>query len=140
MLFCSMAGIEETKQRNLVYLMLKLYKSTWRSGFPRDMGIPVGVCEQMMSRYGKEVAAKIDKERQDILALKGDDIPTANSIVDMAMKKIRDTISTCEDPSKVARTIQILEELDKSSDKLKKEKKDTFLDKYKKKINKDEKD
>lgn len=120
--------------------MLKRYKATWRSNFAKDMGIPTHLCEAMMKRYGQEVAEIIDKERMELLSLNRDDIPTANKIVDMAMKKIQNTISTCEDPSKIARTIQILEELDSKSDKLKKDKKETLLDKYKNKISKDEKD
>jgi hypothetical protein len=130
-----MAGNEQIKQRNLAYIMLKLYKDNWKAKFPMDMGIPIDVCVSIMAKYGREVAQMIDKEREELLSLGRSDVPTAKKIIDNAMKKIERTISTCEDPSKIARTIQILEELDKSSDNLRKEKKKTILDKYKNKNN-----
>lgn len=126
-----MAGNEQIKQRNLAYLMLKLYKDNWKARFPMDMGIPIDVCVSIMAKYGREAAQMIDKEREDLLSLNRKDVPTANKIIDNAMKKIERTITTCEDPSKIARTIQILEELNKSSDMLRKEKKKSILDKYK---------
>lgn len=127
-----MAGIQEIKEKNFVYLMLSLYKSNWRSNFPRDMGLPLEYCENIMRRWGEVVAKKIDKDRVELMKLNADEVPTANKIIDNAMKKIEKTIATCEDPSKIARTIQILDELSKESESIKREKKSSILDKYKK--------
>lgn len=114
-------GIPVIKCKNLVYLMLTRYKNNWRSSFAREMGLPQKMVEQIYARYNEEVAKEIDKERREMLAIREDEIPTAEQLIDSGMKKLAVTIASCEDPSKITRAIQTLSELKKSGD-VKKEK------------------
>lgn len=116
------------KCKNLVYLMLKRYKTSWRSSFPRDMGIPIEKCERMYELYAKEVAEEIDRERSELMGLGEEYVPSLEDMNVMAIKRIHQIISTCEDPAKIANTLKILEDL-KSRNSIVTEKKTSLFDK-----------
>lgn len=119
-----MADTSEEKYRNLVYLMLTKYHDRWEDSFSSDMGIPPDVCRRMYSKYRDEVLEMIENDRE----LTDDRIPSADDIIRKGMIQLEKRISSCDDPSKIARSIQLLDEL-KNGNSVKKEVKKSIFDK-----------
>lgn len=119
-----MADTSEEKYRNLVYLMLTKYHDRWEDSFPSDMGIPPDVCRRMYSKYRDEVLEIIEKDKE----LTDDRIPSADDIIRKGMIQLEKRISSCDDPSRIARSIQLLDEL-KNGNSVKKEVKKSIFDK-----------
>ena len=122
-----MAETNENKFKNLVYLMIRRYKGNWRASFPADMGIPADKCEKIYDMYYDVVLEEIEKEDAERL-----EAPSANELIDKGLRKLNDIISTCEDPSKLTRSIEILTDL-KRSGALKDEEHESMFDKIQRK-------
>lgn len=119
-----MADTSEEKYRNLVYLMLTKYHDRWEDAFPSDMGIPPDVCRRMYAKYRDEVLEMIEKDKE----ITDDRVPSADDIIRKGMIQLEKRISSCDDPSRIARSIQLLDEL-KNGNSVKKEVKKSIFDK-----------
>lgn len=117
-----MAKASDKKCKNLVYLMLTRYNGDWEGSFPDDMGIDIAVCRRLYDRYHTEVEGEIAEERNG-----GKGIPTADEIIRQAMVKLKESVSSCDDPSKIVRAIQGLDEL-KKGDSVSRERKESIFD------------
>lgn len=122
-----MADSNEAKLKNLVYLMIKRYKGGWREKFPSDMGIPVDKCEKIYDAYYDTVLEEIEKEAVD-----GSDVPSADALIKKGLRKLDTIITTCEDPSKLARAIEMLRDM-RDADPSMREAKETIFDKIQRK-------
>lgn len=120
----------EKKLKNLAYLMLTRYKGEWDGDFGPDMGISKKDCELIWNTYADKVSNEIQKEIEN-----GDDIPSADELINKALKKLNLIIATCDDPSKLTRSIEILSDLKKAC-ALKVDKKETIFDKMHKELKK----
>lgn len=122
-----MAEQNEAKLKNLVYLMIKRYKGGWREKFPSDMGIPVDKCEKIYDAYYDTVLDEIEKE-----AAGPDEVPSADALIKKGLRKLDTIINTCEDPSKLARAIEMLRDM-RDADPSMREAKETIFDKIQRK-------
>ena len=114
------------KYKNLVYLMIRKYGDGWRKSFPKDMGIPLEKCDRIYELYHEEVEKEIEAENQK------SEVPTADELIDKGLLKLRTIISTCDDPSKLTRSIEILAEM-RDSGSVKKEVKKSIFDRIQEK-------
>ena len=94
------------------------------------MGISKKDCELIWNTYADKVSNEIQKEIEN-----GDDIPSADELINKALKKLNLIIATCDDPSKLTRSIEILSDLKKAC-ALKVDKKETIFDKMHKELKK----
>lgn len=117
-----MAKASDKKCKNLVYLMLTRYGGDWEDSFPDDMGIDRSVCQKLYDKYHLAVEKEISDERND-----REGIPTADEIIRKAMRKLEQSISSCDDPAKIVRAIQSMDEL-KGGDSVGREKKESIFD------------
>lgn len=122
-----MAEDKEIKYKNLVYLMVRKYKGDWKGSFPTDMGISLESCEKIYEKYADEVYEEIQKEDEDESV-----VPTADELIDKGMRKLNFIISSCDDASKLTRSIEILSDL-RDSNKVKKKVEKTIFDKMQEK-------
>lgn len=118
-----MTAIADKKCKNLVFLMLTRYKGDWEKSFPSDMGIPYETCKAMFDKYRKEVEKEVEQDYSSI----GEE-PTAEETMRKGMKRLNQQILKETDPSKIARALQILNEL-KDNGAVKKETKTSIFDK-----------
>lgn len=117
-----MATTADKKCKNLVFLMLTRYKGDWEKSFPSDMGIPYETCKAMFDKYSKEV----EKEMEQGFSGNGEE-PTAEETMRKGMKRLNQQILKETDPSKIARALQILNEL-KDTGAVRKESKTSIFD------------
>lgn len=127
----SMQEGKERKCKNLVYLMIRRYGDNWKQSFPEDMGLPADKCQEIYDMYYDEVMDEISKEEPV------NDVPTADELIEKGMKKLRNIISTCDDPSKLTRSIEILADM-RDSGAVKREEHKTIFDRIQEKAKKNE--
>lgn len=118
-----MASTSDKKCRNLVYLMLTRYDGDWESSFPSDMGIPYDTCRAMFDKYAEDVRKEIEGDVK--VHVKE---PTAEETMRKGMLRLNLQIQKETDPSKIARALQILNEL-KDTGAVRKEDKTSIFDK-----------
>lgn len=107
--------LQDEFEQNLVYLLIKRYKMSY--------GV---LCKafkvtqtQMRSYYQKHkdvINSIIDSEVKDAIGM-ADGVPTIESLKAMALQRIAKTLPGEDDPSRIARTYEVLCKADQSGEK-----------------------
>lgn len=104
----SLKTMSDEECKNLVYLMIRRYANRWETDFPKDMNISEKDCHALYDGYSSVVLAEIDAENKR----EHDEAqPTVDEIIRRGMRRLMDTIEKGDDPSKVARAIEIVSSL-----------------------------
>lgn len=92
--------------KSLVYLMLTRYNDNWQERFPTDMRISPEDCQALYDAYADIVRMEIEKAK-----LSDTSVPTVEELITLGMKRLRATMQSSDDPSKIARSIEMLNDL-----------------------------
>lgn len=128
MFFCDMKKrtineMSDDECKNLVYLILRRYNGRWDTGFAEHMNVSEKDCEILVNSYRKIVEQEIAVEEEE---RQKRDIPTVESLIENGMRQLGAIIGSCDDPSKVSRTIEILTGLPKDESINRRERKSIF--------------
>ena len=118
--------IKEERERWYVYLLLKQFKGD-TAKFSRTMDISKRSIETWKERHMEDMKEFIKKEKKsnkggDEITFDEMEVPTPKDLMDECLKRLQMTITTEQDPAKIARAFDTLAKLSNPADESKKKK------------------